>query len=201
MASAQRGAGWRGRVSATRDALLALYNVSDLGKPSRVIPGYDRDHADRTARIVMPMALALGLEDRWVLSRLNRTIARVNQLLEDFQPGEAQRQVYDFLWGEYCDWYLTRATGHAAAGAVPVRGAGAPLGQHRDVQAHGAGCAWTPPTRYSDAMPKRSSRMAKKRFSAVSVLPASRSTGACAGMKPSCAASGPARCGCTGEEP
>ncbi|MFC1897507.1 valine--tRNA ligase [Chloroflexota bacterium] len=48
----------------------------------------------------------LPVEDRWILSRLNRTIASVTSLMEDFQFGEAQRQIYEFLWGEYCDWYI-----------------------------------------------------------------------------------------------
>ncbi len=51
----------------------------------------------------------LPLEDRWILSRLNRTIATVTRLLEDFQFAEAQRQIHDFLWGEYCDWYIELA--------------------------------------------------------------------------------------------
>ncbi|MFC2019659.1 valine--tRNA ligase [Chloroflexota bacterium] len=48
----------------------------------------------------------LPLEDRWILSRLNRTIAAVTRLLEKFQFGEAERQIYEFLWSEYCDWYI-----------------------------------------------------------------------------------------------
>jgi valyl-tRNA synthetase len=51
----------------------------------------------------------LPAEDRWIISRLNRTIASVNGLMEDFQFGEAQRQIHDFLWGEYCDWYIELA--------------------------------------------------------------------------------------------
>jgi valyl-tRNA synthetase len=45
-------------------------------------------------------------EDRWILSRLNRTAATVTRLIDDFQFGEAQRQIHDFLWGELCDWYI-----------------------------------------------------------------------------------------------
>ncbi len=48
----------------------------------------------------------LPLEDRWILSRLNGTVARVSSLMKDFQFGEAQQQIYDFLWGEFCDWYI-----------------------------------------------------------------------------------------------
>ncbi len=51
----------------------------------------------------------LPVEDRWILSRLNRTVSSVTSLMEDFQFGEAQRQIYDFLWGEFCDWYVEMA--------------------------------------------------------------------------------------------
>jgi len=48
----------------------------------------------------------LPVEDRWILSRLSRTVLSVTGLMEDFQFGEAQRQIHDFLWGEFCDWYI-----------------------------------------------------------------------------------------------
>ncbi len=48
----------------------------------------------------------MPVEDRWILSRLNRTIQDAVKLMEDFQFGEAQRQIYDFLWSEFCDWYI-----------------------------------------------------------------------------------------------
>ncbi|MFC1847378.1 valine--tRNA ligase [Chloroflexota bacterium] len=51
----------------------------------------------------------LSMEDRWILSRLSRTTASVTRLMEDFQFGEAQKQIYDFLWGEFCDWYIELA--------------------------------------------------------------------------------------------
>ena len=48
----------------------------------------------------------LPVEDRWILSRLSRTISTATRLMENFQFGEAQRQLHDFLWGEFCDWYI-----------------------------------------------------------------------------------------------
>ena len=51
----------------------------------------------------------LSIEDRWILSRLNHTISSVSIALEAFQFEEAQRQIYDFLWGEFCDWYIELA--------------------------------------------------------------------------------------------
>ncbi|MBN1693429.1 MAG: valine--tRNA ligase [Dehalococcoidales bacterium] len=48
----------------------------------------------------------LKTEDRWILSRLNKTTGEVTRLMDEFQFGEAQRQIHDFIWGEYCDWYI-----------------------------------------------------------------------------------------------
>nr|HID14832.1 valine--tRNA ligase [Anaerolineae bacterium] len=48
----------------------------------------------------------LLLPDRWILSRLNHLIQNVTRLFEAYQYGEAGRQIHDFLWGEYCDWYI-----------------------------------------------------------------------------------------------
>jgi valyl-tRNA synthetase len=47
-----------------------------------------------------------ALEDRWILSRFNRVAADVNDALETFRFHEAANQIYDFFWGEFCDWYL-----------------------------------------------------------------------------------------------
>jgi len=50
-----------------------------------------------------------SLPDRWILSRLNHLIATMDRLFAAYQYGEAGRQAYEFLWGEYCDWYLEMA--------------------------------------------------------------------------------------------
>ena len=46
------------------------------------------------------------LEDRWILSRLQAVTDSVDDLLTQFQLGEAGRQIQDFLWGEFFDWYV-----------------------------------------------------------------------------------------------
>ncbi len=48
----------------------------------------------------------LSLDDRWILSRLQKVIASVNRQLEDYRFDEASRELYQFLWHEFCDWYL-----------------------------------------------------------------------------------------------
>ena len=46
------------------------------------------------------------LEDRWIISRLNRVAGEVNQSLADYRFDEAANTVYTFFWNELCDWYL-----------------------------------------------------------------------------------------------
>ena len=50
-----------------------------------------------------------ALEDRWILSRLSRLATTVDRLMCDYQFGEAERQIHDFFWGEFCDWYIEMA--------------------------------------------------------------------------------------------
>jgi len=44
--------------------------------------------------------------DRWIVSRHHDLIGETTRLVNAFQIGEAGRQLYEFLWGEYCDWYI-----------------------------------------------------------------------------------------------
>jgi valyl-tRNA synthetase len=48
----------------------------------------------------------LALEDRWIVSRLNSVTASVTELFDSYQYGEAGRRIHDFLWSEFCDWYI-----------------------------------------------------------------------------------------------
>jgi valyl-tRNA synthetase len=48
----------------------------------------------------------LALPDRWILSRHNRLIADVTRLINEYNFGEAGRQLYDFFWSEFADWYI-----------------------------------------------------------------------------------------------
>ncbi|MDP2207998.1 MAG: valine--tRNA ligase [Bacteroidota bacterium] len=48
----------------------------------------------------------LDLADRWILSRLNSTIADLNKALDNFYINDATKILYDFIWHDYCDWYV-----------------------------------------------------------------------------------------------
>ncbi|NLE94909.1 MAG: valine--tRNA ligase [Dehalococcoidia bacterium] len=53
-----------------------------------------------------PLPTPQRIEDRWLLSRAHRLITAVRSLMDDYQIGEAERQIHDFVWTELCDWYI-----------------------------------------------------------------------------------------------
>ncbi|MFU2158492.1 valine--tRNA ligase [Caldisericum sp. AR60] len=50
--------------------------------------------------------LDLEFEDKWFLSRLNRLLKMEIEYLGNYDLGEAARKLYEFVWGEFCDWYI-----------------------------------------------------------------------------------------------
>jgi valyl-tRNA synthetase len=48
----------------------------------------------------------LDLADEWILSRFNTTVKNINSALEEFRFNESTRLLYDFVWHDFCDWYV-----------------------------------------------------------------------------------------------
>ena len=61
------------------------------------------------------------LADRWIWSRLAQTIAEVNFRMEAYRFSDVIRALYDFLWRDYCDWYLELAKGRLQADQPELR--------------------------------------------------------------------------------
>jgi valyl-tRNA synthetase len=65
----------------------------------------------------------IPVEDRWIISRVEGLARSVEDLMRRFELGEAARQVYEFLWNEFADWYIeiakVRIRGASADGAQP----------------------------------------------------------------------------------
>jgi len=53
-----------------------------------------------------PDLAELELGDRWILSRLNQVIKQTRENLETYGLGEAAKGLYEFIWGDFCDWYI-----------------------------------------------------------------------------------------------
>src|SRR5213594_1053855 len=77
------------RIFANKIWNAARFILMNLDGPREAPPPKDRSFADR-----------------WILSRLNRTIRDVNASLEAYRFDQASSQIYHFIWHEYCDWYL-----------------------------------------------------------------------------------------------
>jgi len=56
------------------------------------------------------------LADSWIWARLNALMADTERLFENYQYGEAGRQIYDFFWGDFADWYVEIAKTQLTAG-------------------------------------------------------------------------------------
>jgi len=63
-------------------------------------------------------ALHFTFIDRWIVSQLQRTEAAVEQHLNDYRFDLAAREIYEFVWNEFCDWYLELAKVQIANGKL-----------------------------------------------------------------------------------
>ncbi len=56
--------------------------------------------------VTTPAANELAPVDKWILSKLNTLVKDVTDNMESFELGIAVQKVYDFIWDEFCDWYI-----------------------------------------------------------------------------------------------
>jgi valyl-tRNA synthetase len=102
-------------ADALRFGLLAMSSTQDV-RYSDVRVEQGRDLANKlwnASRLILlntaavePAPRPLHVEDRWILSRLERTIASVTAKLESYDFAHAVQEAYSFFWRDLCDWYL-----------------------------------------------------------------------------------------------
>ncbi len=94
------------RVEGYRHFANKLWNAARFALMN--MTGYD---ADRFADALRGdnESHRLTLADRWILSRLQRTTAEVDEALEAFRINDAANVIYRFVWTELCDWYIEMA--------------------------------------------------------------------------------------------
>ena len=81
-------------ILAARNFVNKLWNVSRFIKMQL--------EQDIQIKKIKPQTLA----DQWILSRLNHLIESTTQKIENFEFGEAAKELYEFVWHEFADWYL-----------------------------------------------------------------------------------------------
>lgn len=54
----------------------------------------------------LPESSQMTLEDKWILDKYNHLVQEVTENLDKFELGIAVSKLYDFIWDEYCDWYI-----------------------------------------------------------------------------------------------
>jgi valyl-tRNA synthetase len=102
-------------ADALRFGLLAMSSSQDVRfSEAKVQQG--RDLANKlwnASRLILlnagdadPAPMTEAVEDRWILSRLERTIAEVGRHLDEFDFAHAALELYRFVYSELCDWYL-----------------------------------------------------------------------------------------------
>ncbi len=62
----------------------------------------------------------LELADRWILSRYAQTVLQVREQLDGYSLGEATRTLYEFFWGDFCDWYIELVKSRLQESADPT---------------------------------------------------------------------------------
>jgi valyl-tRNA synthetase len=87
------------RVAANRNFANKIWNAAR----------FITKNLDKTTAEFATDTPAYSDADKWILYRLNEVIATADRLFDGYQFGEAGRQVYDFLWGEFADWYVELA--------------------------------------------------------------------------------------------
>ena len=99
------------RIEANRNFANKIWNAARF-----VLMNLEPDEVElsdgverNSVTFALPPLSEQTLADRWILSRLNAVQNHVTQLIDNWQLGEAGRQLYEFLWSEYCDWYIEAA--------------------------------------------------------------------------------------------
>ena len=87
-------------------ARFMFMNVDRIGDSGSHVSQKRRDVGHPMLEKGVSAFQAQTLEDRWILSRFNRVTADVNDALRTYRFHEAANRIYDFFWGEFCDWYI-----------------------------------------------------------------------------------------------
>ncbi|KXZ40303.1 valyl-tRNA synthetase [Alkalithermobacter thermoalcaliphilus JW-YL-7 = DSM 7308] len=87
------------RVEASRNFANKLWNASRF-----VLMNVDEELIKSVQRKDVENHLTLA--DKWIISRMNNLVKEMTENMEKFELGIGVQKIYDFIWSEYCDWYI-----------------------------------------------------------------------------------------------
>ncbi len=90
------------RVEASRNFANKVWNASRFILMN--MAGMTEQNLDPAEKFVEKDALTSA--DRWILSKANKLVSEVTDNLEHYEMGIAAQKIYDFIWEEFCDWYI-----------------------------------------------------------------------------------------------
>jgi valyl-tRNA synthetase len=102
------------RVEKYRNFINKLWNASRFALMN--LDGYDPERFEAQLSTAAGRA-ALGMAERWILSRLQAVVGDVDTALESFRFNDAAGAIFHFVWDELCDWYIEVAKPHLYTGA------------------------------------------------------------------------------------
>jgi valyl-tRNA synthetase len=88
-------------VEASRNFANKLWNASRF-----VMMNLDGKTPEELGTPLKGGVEAMELSDRWILSRFYQVVRQTNDSLDNYGMGEAAKGLYDFIWGDFCDWYI-----------------------------------------------------------------------------------------------
>ncbi len=88
-------------VEASRNFANKLWNAARF-----VMMNLDSKTPDELGSPLTAGIEALELSDRWILSRFQQVVRQTRDYLDTYGLGEAAKGLYDFIWGDFCDWYI-----------------------------------------------------------------------------------------------
>jgi valyl-tRNA synthetase len=108
---------WRDeRVESFRNFANKIWNATRFCLMNSEGASVSSSHVSKAS--VSDSAMKLGLADRWIISRLNKTAKAVNHALETYAFHEAVQLLYHFFWDDFCDWYIELKKDEITAGDV-----------------------------------------------------------------------------------
>ena len=80
--------------------------ANKLWNASKFVLGNIKEDIDEKYLETEELPANLTYEDKWILSKLNNVIKEVSVNLDNYDMGVALQKIYDFIWNEFCDWYI-----------------------------------------------------------------------------------------------